>query len=65
MVETSYGPISVKIGEWHGQIVQISPEYESCRQAAQRSGAPLKEIYRAAEVKAHSMLAQHGRVPSI
>lgn len=62
LVETSYGPISVKIGEWHGQVVQISPEYESCRQAAQRCGAPLKEIYRAAEVEAHSMLAQQGRV---
>jgi uncharacterized protein (TIGR00299 family) protein len=62
IVETTYGPISVKIGEWHGQVVQISPEYESCRQAAQRSGVPLKEIYRAAEVEAHSRLAQQGRM---
>jgi pyridinium-3,5-bisthiocarboxylic acid mononucleotide nickel chelatase len=62
IVKTSYGQISVKIGEWHGQVVQISPEYESCRQAAQRCGAPLKEIYRAAEVETHSMLAQQGRV---
>ena len=61
-VQTTYGPISVKIGEWHGQVVQISPEYESCRQAAQRCGVPLKEIYRAAEVEAHSRLAQQGRV---
>lgn len=58
IVETSYGPIAVKIGEWRGQVVQISPEYESCRQAAQRSGAPLKEIYRAAEIEAYRMLAQ-------
>jgi uncharacterized protein (TIGR00299 family) protein len=62
IVETSYGTISVKIGEWHGQVVQISPEYESCRQAAQRSGAPLKDIYRAAEAQARGLLAQQGRV---
>jgi pyridinium-3,5-bisthiocarboxylic acid mononucleotide nickel chelatase len=64
IVETSYGPISVKIGEWQGQVVQISPEYESCREAAQRSGAPLKEIYRAAEAQARGLLAQQGRVRS-
>jgi uncharacterized protein (TIGR00299 family) protein len=64
IVETSYGAISVKIGEWHGQVVQISPEYESCREAAQRSGAPLKEIYRAAEAQARGLLAQQGRVRS-
>jgi pyridinium-3,5-bisthiocarboxylic acid mononucleotide nickel chelatase len=62
MVETPYGAIAVKIGEWHGQVVQISPEYESCRQAAGGRGVPLKEVYRAAEAQAHAMLAQQGRV---
>jgi uncharacterized protein (TIGR00299 family) protein len=61
-MDTAYGPISVKVGEWHGQVVQTSPEYESCRQAARRCGVPLKEIYRAAEAQARAVLAQQGRV---
>jgi uncharacterized protein (TIGR00299 family) protein len=61
-VDTPYGPIAVKVGEWHGQVVQISAEYESCRQAARRCGIPLQEIYRVAEAQARAMLAQQGRV---
>jgi uncharacterized protein (TIGR00299 family) protein len=57
-VETPYGPVSVKIGRWRGQIVQISPEYESCSEAARRTGAPLKAIYQAAEARARAGLAQ-------
>jgi hypothetical protein len=57
-VETPYGPVSVKIGRWRGQIVQISPEYESCCEAARRTGAPLKAIYQAAEARARAGLAQ-------
>lgn len=56
MVDTPYGPIAVKIGQWRGKVTQISPEYESCRQAARRTGAPLKEIYQAAEVQARLSL---------
>jgi uncharacterized protein (TIGR00299 family) protein len=62
MVETPYGSLAVKIGEWQGQVVQISPEYESCREAAQRCSVPLKEVYRAAEAQARAVLAPQGRV---
>jgi pyridinium-3,5-bisthiocarboxylic acid mononucleotide nickel chelatase len=55
-VETSFGPIAVKIGQWRGQVVQLSPEYESCRQAARHCGIPLKEIYQAAEAQARVQL---------
>jgi hypothetical protein len=51
-VDTPFGPIAVKIGQWRGQVVQISPEYESCRQAARRCNASLKAIYQAAEAQA-------------
>jgi uncharacterized protein (TIGR00299 family) protein len=61
-VDTPYGPIAVKIGEWRGQVVQTSPEYEACRQAAQRCGVPLKEVYRVAESQARIALAQQGRM---
>jgi len=60
-VDTPFGPIAVKIGQWRGQAVQISPEYESCRQATQRCGVPLKEVYQAAEAQARAMLAEQRR----
>jgi len=60
-VDTAYGPIAVKVGQWRGQVVQISPEYESCRQAARQCGVPLQEIYQAAEAQAHTILAGQGR----
>jgi pyridinium-3,5-bisthiocarboxylic acid mononucleotide nickel chelatase len=47
-VKTSFGGVAVKIGKLDGKIVQVSPEYESCRKLAEQSGAPLKAIYEAA-----------------
>jgi uncharacterized protein (TIGR00299 family) protein len=44
-VETPAGRIEVKIGRQAGRILQIAPEFESCRKAAQRSGYPLKRVY--------------------
>ena len=35
-------------GTVHGEVVQASPEFKDCQEAAQRSGAPLKEVYAAA-----------------
>jgi uncharacterized protein (TIGR00299 family) protein len=60
-VDTPFGPIAVKIGQWGGQVVQISPEYESCRQAARHCGAALKEVYQAAEAQARAVLEEQGR----
>ncbi len=60
VVDTRYGPIAVKIGQWRGQVVQVSPEYESCRQAARRCGVPLKDVYQAAEAQARGMLTGQG-----
>ena len=55
-VDTPFGPIAVKVGQWRNQVVQISPEYESCRQAARQYSVPLKEIYQAAEAQARADL---------
>jgi hypothetical protein len=60
-VDTPFGPIAVKVGQWRGQVIQISPEYESCRQAARHCGAPLKEVYQAAEALARAVLEGQGR----
>ena len=43
------GEIEVKLGfDRTGRLLQVAPEYESCRVAADRSGLPLREMYHAA-----------------
>ena len=44
-VSTRYGPIQVKIGWLKHQVRSAQPEYEDCRQAAQNSGVPLRQVY--------------------
>ena len=48
-VVTRYGRIMVKVAfDQARKIVNLMPEYESCRQAAEREGIPLKEVYQEA-----------------
>ena len=37
-----------RAAELGGKIVQAAPEFESCRAAAEKAGAPLKSVYEAA-----------------
>jgi len=43
-VETSVGPIRIKVARLDGEIVNAAPEYDDCRDAALRSGAALREV---------------------
>jgi hypothetical protein len=47
-VRTAYGEIRVKIGEGADGLV-ASPEFEDCRTAAERHGAPLRDVMLAAQ----------------
>jgi len=47
-VPTPYGDIKVKIGLLAGKTIQVSPEFESCKAAAEKTGAPIRTIYEAA-----------------
>ena len=47
-VRTEFGNVTVKIGLKAGEIVQATPEFESCRAVSERSGRPLRTIYEAA-----------------
>lgn len=47
-IETAYGPILVKKGWLGDELVQTSPEFESCRAAADKNGAGVREVYLAA-----------------
>jgi uncharacterized protein (TIGR00299 family) protein len=49
IVATEYGDVSVKLGcDLAGKVVQASPEFESCRAVAEKSGQPVRVIYAAA-----------------
>jgi hypothetical protein len=47
-VSTDYGAITVKLGRLNKEVVQASPEFESCRKAAEKAGVPVKTVYEAA-----------------
>lgn len=47
-VQTPHGIISVKLGFKGGKLLQVAPEFDSCRAEAERTGQPLREIYAAA-----------------
>jgi len=44
-VQTPLGPAKAKLATYEGETVNISPEYESCRQLSAQSGVPLKQVY--------------------
>lgn len=55
-VKTPHGMADVKVGRWEGEAMQVSPEYDSCRKLAKKSGRPLKEIYEVVEMLARERL---------
>jgi uncharacterized protein (TIGR00299 family) protein len=44
-VKLPQGDVTVKIGRLNGRVVQVAPEFESCRKLADRTNLPLKQIY--------------------
>jgi len=44
-VITPHGEVTVKLGKLNGEIVQVAPEYESCRAIAAKADVPLKVVY--------------------
>lgn len=51
-VQTPYGMVQIKVGEWRGRIVTRTPEYEDCLVCADRRGVPVKVVYAAAQAAA-------------
>ena len=51
-----HGNVTVKIGKLDGAIVQVAPEFESCKQLAAKASLPLKTIYEAALAAARTQL---------
>ena len=46
-IETPYGQVRVKIGLKGEHVVQVAPEFESCRAAAERAGVAIRDVYTA------------------
>ncbi|MDP9342418.1 MAG: nickel pincer cofactor biosynthesis protein LarC [Actinomycetota bacterium] len=44
-VETSHGPVAVKVGFLEGQAVTVAPEFEDCTRAAREAGVPARDVY--------------------
>lgn len=61
-VDTSFGMITVKRGFRGHTLLQVAPEYESCKAAALRTGRPLHEVFTAARNAAReiSPASAHG-----
>jgi len=43
-VQTRYGPVRVKLGLSGQRVVRVAPEFEDCRQAAERAGVSLQRV---------------------
>jgi len=46
LLKLPYGEIEIKVAKLDGVTVNSSPEYESCKKLAKKTGKPLKDIYR-------------------
>jgi pyridinium-3,5-bisthiocarboxylic acid mononucleotide nickel chelatase len=46
-VKTPYGEVTVKLGKLDGKVVQVAPEYESCKKLAAAAEVPIKQVYEA------------------
>ena len=63
-VPTPHGEVTVKLGKLDGQTVQTAPEYESCRQLAEKTGVSLKEIFQSAAAAARAGIRGEGSAQS-
>ncbi|HET7380226.1 MAG TPA: nickel insertion protein, partial [Gaiellales bacterium] len=54
-VETEYGTIPVKIASTGAAVLNVAPEFEACRAAAERRGVPVKQVIAAAQRAAASL----------
>lgn len=54
-VETPAGRMRIKVGTWRGNDVTFAPEFEDCRQRAQESGRPVREVYEQAVQAAQAL----------
>ncbi|MEP6662364.1 MAG: nickel pincer cofactor biosynthesis protein LarC, partial [Verrucomicrobiota bacterium] len=52
-VKTPFGEATVKIGKLNGQVIQVAPEFESCKKLATEKNISLQEVFAAANAAAN------------
>lgn len=45
VIDTKYGPITVKLGYWNNKLIKATPEYEECKDIAKIHYISLKDVY--------------------
>jgi len=58
-IKTKYGEAEVKLAFSKGELVNISPEFESCEKLAKKTGLPVKEIYQTVKETANKLLKKN------
>jgi len=43
-VDTTYGPLRVKVSRLEGEVLNFAPEYDDCQKVARERGVPLKMV---------------------
>jgi len=56
-VDTSFGPVRVKLGALDGEVLGAQPEFEDCRRLAARAGVPVRAVLAAATAAANVLVA--------
>jgi uncharacterized protein (TIGR00299 family) protein len=54
-VETSLGPVRMKVARLNGNVLNVAPEYEDCRKLAAARGVPLKQVLAEAAFQFHKL----------
>ncbi len=49
-VETTYGPVRIKVAKRDGKVLNVAPEYDDCQRLAAKKSAPLKQVILAAQL---------------
>lgn len=52
-VETSLGPVRMKLAGLNGRVLNAAPEYEDCQRLAREKGVPLKQVLAEAQAQFH------------
>jgi uncharacterized protein (TIGR00299 family) protein len=55
-VETTFGPVEVKVSQSSQETTNISPEYEDCKKIAIKQGIPLRKVYEVVKAAASKIL---------
>ncbi len=55
-VSTPFGEVAVKVAWWDGEVLKVSPEYDSCARIAAQAKVAVREVFEAAQASARAEL---------